>query len=40
MCCGFGSGSFQGYFDGSAVPNVDAVFDNGFESESVEFGNC
>lgn len=40
MCCGFGSGSFQGYFDGSAIPNVDNVFDSGFESESEEFGNC
>merc|ERR1712156_920605 len=40
MCCGYGEGSFQGYYDGSAVQNVDAVFENGISSESETFGNC
>lgn len=40
LCCSNGNGSFQGWWNGNAVPNVDAVFDNGFSSESQPFSNC
>jgi len=40
ICCQYGSGSFQGYWNGQMVPNVDPVFDSGRKSLSQSFGRC
>ena len=39
LCCQYGQGSFQGSWDGQAVPNEDTVFDDA-EAYSLPFGNC
>lgn len=40
ICCEFGEGSFQGYWDGVAVPNLSAQFTSGSVARSRTFGNC
>ena len=40
ICCEHGNGSFQGYWNRKAVPNVDSSFTNGNISRSRTFGRC
>jgi len=40
ICCDYGQGSYQGYWDGSELAKVNGPFEDGFESESETFGNC
>ena len=40
ICCEAGEGSFQGYWDGVAVPNQNAQFTSGSVTRSQNFGKC
>ena len=40
LCCEHGQGSFQTYYQGVPIKNVDAQFLDGSESETELFGNC
>ena len=40
ICCQYGSGSFQGYWNGNKVLNQKDVFDSGKISFSKRFGKC
>lgn len=40
MCCSYGVGVFQGYWDGQMVDNIDTFFEYGSVSESRKFGKC
>ncbi len=38
LCCSFGQGSYQAYWDGAAVESP--PFEEGFDIEAATFGNC
>lgn len=40
ICCKYGNGRFQGFWNGKEVKNEDDVFKNGETSSSKKFGRC